>query len=112
MLLHALSSADLCGPRAPIAEEEALQHDSRASFRAHGISASKHKRSETCLTSSQVDIVVLQAAHGALLDQLKNNTRLRYAKVYMKLSDVIEGSFFNEYVKTGQLQRPEGNRGG
>lgn len=27
---------------------------------------------------------------------------LRYLKVYMKLSDVIDGDFFNQYIKSGR----------
>lgn len=53
------------------------------------------------LTLNQIDIVVPHTAHKTLLEGLKVQGKLQYAKVYMKLSDVVEGDFFNDYIKTG-----------
>lgn len=38
--------------------------------------------------------------------QLENDIgTLRYLKVYMKLSEVIDGEFFNQYIKAGRSSR-------
>ena len=33
----------------------------------------------------------------------KGPGRLHYARVYMKLSEILDGDFFNTYVKNGML---------
>lgn len=52
--------------------------------------------------SSQLDVVVpkdlAEQLNGALRDGAGT---LRYARVNMKLSELIEGDFFNHYIKTG-----------
>ena len=48
--------------------------------------------------------VVLPKDNADLLKQslVDGVGTLHYAKVYMKLSDLIEGDFFNQYIKSGQ----------
>jgi len=34
---------------------------------------------------------------------LQSHGNPQYAKVHMKLKDIIEGDFFNQYIKTGTI---------
>lgn len=54
-----------------------------------------------CSDALQLDILLPKDAHEIFLEKLKGKDELRYAKVYMKLSDIVEGDFFSNYVKTG-----------
>ena len=47
------------------------------------------------------DVIALTEARQIELGRLKASVD-RYAKVIMKLGDVLDGSFFNEYIKKGE----------
>lgn len=36
---------------------------------------------------------------------------VRYLKVYMKLSEVIDGDFFNQYIKSGRSANASDSKG-
>ena len=51
----------------------------------------------------QVDILIHAELYEAVQKQLEawQVEQLRYANVIMSLRDIVEGDFFNEYVKKG-----------
>lgn len=52
----------------------------------------------------QFDVLLPEDAATKLQQQLDNGKgTLQYARVYMKPSEVIEGDFFNQYIKAGTL---------
>jgi len=54
------------------------------------------------LTALQLDLLVPKSAFQVLQDELSSDLyRLQYAKVHLKLKDIIDGDFFNQYIKTG-----------
>ncbi|KAK1080859.1 hypothetical protein LTR33_005183 [Friedmanniomyces endolithicus] len=54
------------------------------------------------LTHSQVDILLPKSSLPKFQEGLGNGKgTFQYARVHMKLSDIIEGDFFNHYVKAG-----------
>lgn len=52
---------------------------------------------------SQLDLVLPKDSHDAFLRRLGDKGTLRHAKVYLKLQDIVDGEFFNDYIKTGML---------
>ncbi|KAK0785726.1 hypothetical protein LTS16_010879 [Friedmanniomyces endolithicus] len=55
-------------------------------------------------TSHTVDILFRKSSLPKLLESLgEGEGALQYARVHMKLSDIIEGDFFNHYVKAGNV---------
>jgi len=54
------------------------------------------------LTLPQLDLLLPKSAFQAIQDDLSgDHYRLQYAKVHLKLKDIIDGDFFNQYIKTG-----------
>jgi ribonucleases P/MRP protein subunit RPP40 len=54
----------------------------------------------------QIDLIVTEKAAGKLKECLKDGKdTLRYARVYMKLSNLVEGDFFDQYIKAGMSER-------
>ena len=57
---------------------------------------------------AKVDLIVPQQCHAALRDKLLQDQRLpHYSRVTMALGQVLQGSFFTEYVKNGMLLWPD-----
>ncbi|KAK1074727.1 hypothetical protein LTR12_008899 [Friedmanniomyces endolithicus] len=54
------------------------------------------------VTSHTVDVLLPQSNLSKLQDELgEGKGTFQYARVHMKLSDIIEGDFFNHYIKAG-----------
>lgn len=54
------------------------------------------------------DVIARTEARQIELGRLKSSND-KYAKVIMKLGDVLEGSFFNEYIKRGEVVLSNGD---
>lgn len=102
MLLHALPPAGLCGPRPAFTKEATFQHDPCVSIHSHGQAAPRNVTAHD-LTPSQLELLLPKDVCKAFEAKLKDNGTTRYAKVYMKLGDIVEGDFFSDYIKTGAL---------
>ncbi|KAF2223057.1 ribonuclease P 40kDa subunit-domain-containing protein [Elsinoe ampelina] len=51
-----------------------------------------------------VDFLVTDPDHANFAEKLRKTIGgQRYARVYLKLKDLIEGEFFNQYIKTGNI---------
>ncbi|KAG8625628.1 hypothetical protein KVT40_006029 [Elsinoe batatas] len=51
-----------------------------------------------------VDVIVPEHDHANFAEKLRRTTGgWRYARVYLKLKDLIEGEFFDQYIKTGNI---------
>jgi len=56
------------------------------------------------LTAFQVDLIVPQQCYDALHETVTRSSRQPcYSRVTMALGQILQGSFFTEYVKTGML---------
>ena len=56
------------------------------------------------LTIAQVDVILPKAIYSSIQDSLQSKLqKLRYARVFMSLSSLLEGDFFNTYIKIGIL---------
>lgn len=54
------------------------------------------------LNGFQIDLILPAEACDVILEQLNNTQKdPRYFKVHMTLGDVLQGDFFNEYIKNG-----------
>lgn len=54
------------------------------------------------LNGLQIDLILPAEACDVILEQLNNTQKSpRYSKVHMTLGDVLQGDFFNEYIKKG-----------
>ena len=54
------------------------------------------------LTRTQLDLVLPAAAAEDFQKALESGIgTLQYARVHMKLLEVVEGDFFNQYIKSG-----------
>jgi len=69
---------------------------------SHTVRLHTLRLAERSLTHSQVDILLPKSSLPKLLEGLGEvEGTLQYARVHMKLSDIIEGDFFSHYVKAG-----------
>ncbi|KAM0433243.1 hypothetical protein ACHAPT_004116 [Fusarium lateritium] len=55
------------------------------------------------LTERQIDLILPAEACNAILEQLNTQKHPRYFKVTMALGDVLQGDFFNEHIKKGNI---------
>lgn len=54
------------------------------------------------LSGLQIDLIFPAEACDVILEQLNNTQKHpRYSKVNMTLGDILQGDFFNEYIKKG-----------
>lgn len=52
----------------------------------------------------QVEVLLPETAYAAIETSLNSKLqKLRYARVFMSLSNLLEGDFFNTYIKSGIL---------
>ncbi|KAK7624572.1 ribonuclease P 40kDa subunit-domain-containing protein [Phyllosticta citricarpa] len=63
--------------------------------------------------TASADLILPREVHEAVKQQLDGNVgSFQYARVYMTLGEIVEGDFFNDYIKTGNvLMISEGRRG-
>ncbi|KAL1382470.1 ribonuclease P 40kDa subunit-domain-containing protein [Phyllosticta capitalensis] len=59
------------------------------------------------------DLVLPESTYDAIKEQFEGDVgSFHYARVYMTLGEIIDGDFFNDYIKTGNiLMISEGRRG-
>lgn len=58
---------------------------------------------EFCLHDSKLDLAVPESVASKVQQAIKTaGGELQYAKVHLKLQDVLTGDFFNHYIKTGK----------
>ena len=103
MRLHSCSPLELHRLR-PASDEEEAFHDHRGpDDESHSSHPHTSRTSHNAiLTHSQVDILFRKSSLPKLLESLgEGEGALQYARVHMKLSDIIEGDLFNHYVKAG-----------
>ena len=60
-----------------------------------------HKALDRVLTFPQLDLLLPMELQDDFFSKLNGRGTLQYAKVYIKLSEIVEGDFFNDYIKTG-----------
>lgn len=53
------------------------------------------------LTRSKLDVIIPAEKQAAFLEKAADSRTLQYARVHMKLADLLSGDFFGEYIKCG-----------
>ncbi len=108
MLCHSRFSSVLHRSSPASDQEEALFHHPRPYFCAYGIPSVVR-----CATSSsllilmnKLDLVLPEEVFQIVWEALVSKTEsIQYAKVFLPLSALLEGDFFNIYIKSGTFYR-------